>query len=82
MRGLVLARRGIQGGNPLLGTLRPLEGFVLGGVARCVTEILLYPYTRAKMVIVGKEGRSVSRGLIGALHANLLLPSIKVCRNC
>lgn len=65
----------------MLGTLGALEGFLLGGVARCVTEILLYPYTRAKMVIVGKEGQSVPRGLLGALYANLLLPSIKVCHD-
>ena len=38
-----------MGGGALV-TLSPLEGFVLGAFARALAEVLIYPYTRAKMV--------------------------------
>ena len=63
-----------------IGSLGGFEAFVLGAAARCLAEVLIYPYTRAKMVIVGRS-KDVTKAKAagdaatpGAIRKTLLLP--------
>ena len=65
MRETLLRRRNGAVASPspnLILTISPIEGFFLGAVSRALAELLIYPYTRAKMVIVGRTKHDAAKG--------------------